>query len=829
MCEYARVRARIALLTLLLLVGVIAPAAGQEGLKVVDVEVVGNRITTPSLILGVTSIDKGSPLTATIIQQTLRRLYGLGIFADVRVEAENVTGGLKVFIVVKELPKLTGLTFVGNKEINSKELTEKLKLGVGGYISPYLIHQKAEEIRQLYAAKGYFQATATHTLTYNADSTEASLAYSINERSKVKVDQVVLTGNKDVLANELIKKMRNRKRGFLKSSDFAEEKYQEDLTKNIDEYHKLGYIDAYLVSDSIYIDTAISRMTIFLEVYEGPRYYFGETTIKGNSAIRAEFLKSKLKHEAGEVFDAEKYDESLMEIYTAYQEIGHLHIRVNDERATRSDSILDISYDITEGLPSHINLVKIIGNTKTKDKVIRREITTLPGQTFSRSLLIRSVRDVMALNYFSNVEPVPVDLPNGDVDVEFKVTEKQTGQISAGAGYNSQDKLVGSIGLGIPNFMGNGQSVNFQVERGSRRNSFSLSFTEPWLFGRPTLFSADMYTTNRRWYDDYTEGRRGAAIRLGKRLRWPDNYFRVFGGYRFEQNRFHDFSTAFRENQYSYNYYYNDRNRNDTLDFQEDSLDVSYDNLIIKDNERLLPGSVLDYGERWNGSSRLSLTISRDSRNLPEFATKGSSFSYTIEHTGGFLGGYYHYTQHMAQFAKFVPLFWKFALAARVQYGAVTSPKGDNRILLSDRFTPGGTAYDGIVRGYDDGSLTPDSIVIDPDSVFLVDTLTNDTTELASIPFYSRVRGRYMFVTNLELQFPIAEQQLYGLIFLDAGNSWLNREDIMDKLYKGVGVGFRISVPGIGTIGFDFAYPLDTVRDQDKKWKPHFQIGTTFK
>ena len=416
-------------------------------MKVVDVEVVGNRITTPSLILGVSSIDKGSPLSATIIQQTVRRLYGLGIFADVRLEAENVTGGLKVVIVVKELPKLSGLNFAGNKEIKAKELTDKFKLGVGGYISPYLIHQKSEEIRQLYAAKGYFQATVGHSLTYNADSTEASLAYQINERSKVKVDQVVLTGNKDVLANDLIKKMRNRKRGFLKSSDFAEEKYEEDLTKIIDEYHNRGYIDAYLISDSIHIDTAISRMTIYLQVYEGPKYYFGESTFKGNSTLRTEFLNNALKHKPGEVFDAEKYDNSLMEIYTAYQEIGHLHIRVNDERATRADSVLDISYDITEGLPSHINLVKIVGNTKTKDKVIRREITALPGQTFSRSLLIRSVRDVMALNYFSNVEPAPVDLPNGDVDVEFKVTEKQTGQISAGAGYNSQDKLVGTIGL----------------------------------------------------------------------------------------------------------------------------------------------------------------------------------------------------------------------------------------------------------------------------------------------------------------------------------------------------------------------------------------------
>ncbi len=828
MSDFRRVRAWTALLSLVLLAGIFSPAVAQEGPKVVDVEVVGNRITVPSLILGVSKIDKGSPINITIIQETMRRLYGLGIFSDVRIEAQEVTGGVKLFIIVKELPKLAGLTYSGNKKFSVKELNEKLKLGVGGYISPYLVHEKAEQIRKMYGDKGYFQASVSHTLTYNADSTEATLAYQVNERSKVKVENVVLTGNKDVPANELIGKMRNRKRGFLKSSDYAEEKYEEDLTKVIDEYHKRGYIDAYLISDSMTIDTAVSRMTIYLDVYEGPRYYFGESTFKGNSVLKTEVLKKALKHTPGEVFDAEKYDESLMEIYTTYQEIGHLHIRVNDEKSTRADSLLDISYDITEGLPSHINLVRIVGNTKTKDKVIRRELSTLPGQTFSRSLLIRSVRDAMALNYFSNVEPTPIDLPSGDVDIEYKVTEKQTGQVSAGAGYNSQDKLVGSVGLGIPNLMGNGQSLNFQVEKGNRRNSFSLSFTEPWLFGRPTLLSTDIYTTNRRWYEDYTEGRQGASVRLGRRLRWPDNYFRVYGALRAERNRIYDFSETFRSS-YSLKdlYYTDDSTRNGQLDFSEDRLDST----IVGDP---IPGSILEEDGDWRSAYRMSFTITRDSRNLPEFATSGSQFSYTFETTGGFLGGYYNYRHHQIEFAKFIPLFWGMALAAKVEWGAVTTPEAkDDYILLSDRFTPGGTSYDGVIRGYDDGVLTPDSMIYDQNTYYLKDSATGDVTDVSDQVRDSnlvRVRGNYMFVTNLELQIPLAKQQLYGLIFFDAGNSWRELNDVkVNSLYRGIGFGFRIAVPGIGTIGFDFAYPLDKYRDESQKWKPHFQIGTTFR
>ena len=174
----------------------------------------------------------------------------------------------------------------------------------------------------------------------------------------------------------------------------------------------------------------------------------------------------------------------------------------------------------------------------------------------------------------------------------------------------------------------------------------------------------------------------------------------------------------------------------------------------------------------------------------------------------------------------------------------VTSPGGgDDRILLSDRFTPGGTAYDGIVRGYDDGVLTPDSVISQSDTVFFfadsAGVFVNDTLGSVAPDSFNvgtgtvRVRGKYMFVTNLELQFPIVERQIYGLFFFDAGNSWLRKEDMFDKLYKGAGIGFRVVVPGIGTIGFDFAYAFDPVvlgsSLTERGWRTHFQIGTTFR
>lgn len=311
-------RAWKALLLFLLVACAATGAKAQTDFVVVDIEVQGNRIATSSLILGVSSIARGSPLTAANVQSSIHRLYDLGIFSDVQIKAEEVTGGLKVLIVVTELPKLTGIEFSGNKKIKDKDLKEKIGLGVGGYISPYLIHEANEKIVKAYAEKGYFQASAEHSLTLNADTTEAILSFKITERSKVKVKEVVLTGTKRVEPNDLVKKMRNRPHGFLKSSDFAQEKYPEDKEKIIAEYRKKGYLDAQLLSDSMYIDTAINRMTIYLDVYEGPLYYFGDAAFEGNEKFDSEFLGSLLKFEKDKVFNIEKYDESVYELYTAY-------------------------------------------------------------------------------------------------------------------------------------------------------------------------------------------------------------------------------------------------------------------------------------------------------------------------------------------------------------------------------------------------------------------------------------------------------------------------------------------------------------------------------
>ena len=752
--------------------------AQAQQYQIVDIKVTGTVNSSEQTVKNVAALRIGSELTPTNLQDAVKNLYAKGLFKDVNIDVSPVAAGVIVTIAVSEYPKLTAISYKGNKKFSEKELRELLHLAPGGYISDNLIISSRGKIETAYMSKGYYLAEAQPNLVYSADSSQAELVFTIKEYGKVKVEKVVLTGAVQLKAGDIVKQMSNRKHGFLRSSDFKKEKYPEDKDKAAAYCHKKGYIDAYVVSDSFAIDTARNRMTIYVVMYEGPRYYFGPVNFSGNSIIGNDRLHKALKFQPGKIFDQDLYDESLGELYAAYQEDGYLRSRIIDNRQTL-DSTIAITYDVTEGLPSQVRLIDVSGNTKTKDKVIRREMMIRSGQTFRRSLLMRSLRDIMQLNFFSDVVPDVRDLPSGDVDLVIKVSEKPTGQVSAGAGYSGQDKLVGTFGLGIPNFRGNGQNVSLNVDFGARRNSISLGFTEPWFFGTPTLVGGDIYNLNRRWYDDFTEGRRGGALRLGRRLRWPDNYFRASWRYRLEDVHYFDFSDSYK-------------------------LQNGETVLLSDGTQKYIPyeNSLQIFGSEWLRTSAVSASIERDSRDLPIFATSGSRVSYTGEFAGGLLGGRWKYYKHLTVAEKYIPLGWSMALVGRARFGYISATNND-AIPYSERFSPGGVDPDGTVRGYSDASLSPRS----------------STGAILG--------GMSEAIYNLELQAPVVKGQIYLLAFADAGNAWMSRENIkpFSHMYRSAGIGFRLVVPGVGVIGFDFGYALDKLRGENRGWRPHFQVS----
>ncbi len=758
-----------------------------------SIKIEGNVSTDERLVRSVSGLRAGTRLTTTAIADAVRRIYGLSLFADVVVIATDDPDSAEITIRLDEYPRLTKLEFDGNKKIKDDKLTELSGLRIGQVVSPYQISEARRKIISHYHSEGYYLAQVDPSTTPADSAGFLAAKFEIKENSKVAVSAVSFEGNTAFSDDQLQGKMSNKPKSFLKSifggGNFDKEKYAEDKEKLTKFYHKEGYLDFVIHSDTVIVAEDGKSAVIKMTVEEGPRYYFGKTTFTGNELFTDEQLSRVLKHHEGKVFNQEKFEESVSEVYGAYMERGYLYARVQEHTKTE-DSVVTIDLEISEGVPAHVRRINILGNTKTKEKVIRRELAILPGQVLRRSGLIRSVRNAMSLNYFTSVEPDYKILDNGDVDLNFTVDEKPTNQFQVGGGYSARDKLVGTVSLGWPNFRGNGQSLNLVLDFGSRRQAYQLSFTEPWFLDTPTTVGFDVFRTNRIWDEtlisgsnDYTEESSGFGLQFGRRLTWPDDYFRVFWSYRLENVSYTEFSDTYVEyseiDQYALNH-------------------LSWPQV----------------------TSSTSFSVLRDSRNIPEFATSGSRAVYRVEFGGGLLGGQWNYVKNTFNYNYYHPIWGSLAFAPKFKIGVIEGTADINGLPHSERFYAGGVQSDGIIRGYDDASIYA-TVPNEPRETGLFDYTTDG-------PGYLRVRGRALATMNLEITAPLVAQQIYTLVFFDAGNVWARVTDMapFSDMYTSVGFGLRLSVPGMGMMGFDFGWPYQG--SNKGKMKPHFQFGSSF-
>jgi outer membrane protein insertion porin family len=456
----------------------------------------------------------------------------------------------------------------------------------------------------------------------------------------------------------------------------------------------------------------------------------------------------------GAAFSKAKLDATTAAAYELYTEKGYLlELSIQPETAARGDTV-EVSYGISEGQPSHVHEVTVLGNTRTKERVIRRELTLIPGHLLRRSVLLRSQRDVFALGFFDDVQ---IDYqPTGegsDVDVSFTVKEKSTGTATAGVAYSSGTGLTGFVNFGHNNLFGNGWGVNLQLERGGQRASYDISFNEPWAFGTPTSMGLHVFDT-RNEYDLYTEKSRGVGLDLGRPwfFKKPD-FSRVYAGYSLEN--------------------------------------VHYENPIDAQQKEIL--DAFSQGL----ASRLSLSFVRNSTNNPFSPTGGSKTTARLDLVGGILGGRINYYKPLLDHRVYFVPFWVPALMIRNRLSWLGTYSSGQQIPGGETFRLGGTRTD-YLRGYPDYEVVPEENV----------HLASDGTVLR-FP-----GGKVAYTFTAEYQFPIVNP-VRGLFFLDAGNSWNTLRDFsLNDLRKGVGAGIRLEIPMLGPVGFDYAYGLDRGRWQ---------------
>ncbi len=796
-----------------------------------DIVVDGVKKYSPAQILRFTGLSKGEvvDIPGQKISSAVKKLWETESFSEVEVYVEDVEGQSVVLkFYLQDLMELGEVKFVGKGVGKSKneKLIKDNNLKPGTKITNDLVSSLKNKIPQEYVKKGFADAKITIQDKINAnDPNLVDWTIEVAKGKKVKIAKIEFEGNDQVSDAKLRKKgfketkqKRFGIKGILKPSKFIKDKYEEDKINLISYYNSLGFRDARIVSDSVWRND--KGFNINVKLNEGKKYYIGDVNFIGNTSYSTEVLQKLLGYRKGEIYDAVGFNKKVGEdggkeddtdIKSLYLNNGYLFSSVIPvEKAVRGDSI-DIEIRIKEGEKATWNRVTWSGNTTTHDHVILRSLRTKPGNLFSKLDIKRTYFDLAGMQFFDpqqigqDIQPNQQD---NTVDVHWTLVEKGSSQVQLQAGYGG-NSFIGTLGLTFNNFslrnflklkdfkpvpQGDGQMLSVQVQAGQYFKNYSLSFTEPWLFGnRPTALSVSLNQSMVN-YKDYTGSSQklnifSASAGLNRLLNWPDNYFSLYTGISFQSYNFKNYP------------------------FQFGSTTVSNGNA---------------------NNFSFNVGLSRNSAGYdPIFPTTGSNIEASIKFTPPYSlfqnKDYSSMTpQEKYRWMEFYKIKFKadaynevigkLVLRSTAEMGFLDGYNKDLGAPPFERFYVGGTGlfggrFDGRelvpLRGYENASTEGGS--------------ATDITAIGGGTIYSRYAA--------ELRYPISMNQtakIFALTFAEAGNTWNNYSSFNPfQLKRSVGVGIRVYMGAFGLIGFDFAYGFDKTigGSEPSGWQTHFLMN----
>tara|TARA_B100000700_G_scaffold81985_1_gene92254 strand:- start:1197 stop:3572 length:2376 start_codon:yes stop_codon:yes gene_type:complete len=766
------------------------------------VNVEGNQTTSDKMIKYSAGLRDGTQIQRSDISTAVTRLWDLGLFEDINIVLNNESQfGVEVTIIVKETPILNKVLFKG-MTVREGRFIEKIDLKPGKRIKPNSLEKAARKISEIYKEDGYFNVKVVPTIEVPTDTIVRTdyardVLFTIEENRKFRLRNITFEGNDSFSDRKLKRELNNTKERkwwsfWVKSYD--DKTFEEDKIELSNFYNNEGHRDFRVLEESLLVDEATSSLTLNIKIEEGPKYYYRNFEFDGNQIAERSELERLLGIKEGDVFSKEQFDKSVFEnMMSVYQDRGYIFSNVSPEIIPYGKDSLDVKFVFNEGNKVYVENIFISGNEKTRENVIRRELKLYPGDVFSRSKLMRSQRDIWILNYFDNVIPDVTPISDDKVNLDFFVQEKKSTQrINANVGFTGEYGVTGGAGIEFDNFMGKGQKFNVGASTGtnfsiyttqepSKYKSLNVSFQDPMINDSPYLVGASIFysfrgsSTNYYFPLDFTVG--GAVASFGRRLEWPDDFFRVMWSAKYMQKEY-------------------------------DGSQADIDNYI---------GGL----QKTRGIS-ISQVLSRDSRNRAEFPTNGSTF--TLENTlsGGFLGGNENFQKHMLTLDWFTPTFSKFVLYNSAKVGVIkTIDVGDDIqsfVPFDERFIMGGNGipYGNALRGYPDNAIGPQTV--------------------SGQAVGGNAMGR--FIT--ELRFPLSENPvIYVMAFGEMGNVW-NTSQLTEPFYidrfssismkKSAGVGVRFFMPGIGKLGFDMGYGFDDINGDGEAqgWEYTITFGQTF-
>ncbi len=788
------------------------------------VVITGTKYLDENVLISISGLSVGDSLEipSEKIADAIKNLWKQGLFSDVQILMNRVVGNT-VFIEIKlqERPRLSTFKFNGVSKSEADKIREKIKLERDKVITENVLVTTKNSVRDFYIEKGYLNVVVdVKEVKDTSFANREILIIDVDKKSKIKINSLEFSGNSFLTSSKLRHAMKDTKvkkwYKIFTSSKFLEEKYQEDKKKVIVKYTDKGYRDAKIVSDTV-IKHDESSVDIRITIDEGKQYFFRNINWVGNVKYSSHFLDSLLGIKKGDIYEQSVLDERLFmnqsgrDISSLYMDDGYLFFSVTPVEINVEKDSIDLEMRIYEGKQARINKVTIVGNTKTNDRVIMREIRTKPGQLFSRADIIRTQRELAQLGYFDqeklgvNPKPNPID---GTVDIEYTVEEKPSDQLELSGGYGA-NQLVGTLGLSFNNFSarntfkkgtwtplpsGDGQRLSLRAQtNGKYYQSYNASFTEPWLGGKkPNSLSLSVFRSiQSNGISSLEAGRQaiyitGVTVGLGKRLKKPDDFFTIF-------------------HEVSYQYY--------TLN--------NYGGTFLFAN-----------GHANNLSFQES--ISRNSIDAPIFPRTGSQITLSLQFTPPYslFNNIDYTTATDAERYKFIEYHkWKFSsswftklvgnlvLNTKIQYGLLGLYNHNLGASPFERFYLGGDGLSGYaldgreiiaLRGYSNNSLTPRN------------TLN------------AQVGGTIFDKYTLELRYPVSlnpSATIYVLAFAEGGNSWLKFKEFNPfSAKRSAGMGVRIYLPVFGLLGLDWGYGFDEIPNDPaaNKGQFHFSIGQQF-
>jgi outer membrane protein insertion porin family len=786
----------------------------------------GAQYLDKEVIISLSKLTKGERiiLPGEATTNAIKNLWVQGLFDDVKLLVTKINVDTVYFeFEVVERPRLSSFDLVGVSKSQKSDLNEKLADKAGKtIINDNLYNTTRSTINKYMYEKGYFYTTVDFKSVKDPNQENSVvLQVLIDKGKRVKVHEVNFTGNKEFKSAKLRKYLKKTKQqAFYKvfgSGKFNKEKYEEDKLTLVSKMQEKGFRDATILKDSIYKYNDKS-VGIKIDLYEGPKYYFGNVTWIGNAKYNTPYLEKVFGIEKGELFSEEKLEKKLRgsangdDVSSVYLNDGYLTFNIDPVQTKIRNDTVDIEMRIYEGPQYTNNKISIIGNTITNDRVVLREVFTKPGEKFSKELLVRTVRNIGQLGNFDESKTNPMPKPNsadGTVDIEYHVEEKPSDQIELSGGFGG-GRVIGTLGLTFNNFSlknlfngeayrplpkGDGQRLSLRGQtNGKFYQSYSFSFSEPWFGGKkPVSFGLSAFTSlqsnglsaaNSQFYKIRLNG---VSVSLGRRLKWPDNYFSL--------------SHAVNLNQYILTNY---------------------------------PGYLFSTGTSYN--LNLTQELSRDSRNGSQiFPTGGSYMKFTIQATPPYslLNNLNYATASDKQRYKFTEYHkWKFeaqwfetvvgklVFKGQAQFGFLGSYNSAVGGSAFERFKLGGDGMQGFdflqgseliaMRGYSNNSVIP------------VGANANIAQNSGSPIF-----NKYV----MELRYPVIASQsatAFMTVFAEGGNTWNKFSDFNPfNIRRSVGVGAKIFLPIFGLLGIDYGYGFDKIPGipDANKGQFHFSIA----